>query len=564
MGTPLEKITNEELKAIECHILDCCDEEMSGEPLAVTVPYLLREWDAQKQYLFDNVFGGELILSRHAVFTKNGDQIQAELDNAWDRTMSDAGKEFWRDFTSFCQQKRRDLYKDQPWRYTLTPEEQQEEIYWYRCEEILSNEALANNEIREDFVINLPKPDGSFRPYKVQKGSRPIRVLNRLNKAFQFGTEEGLKDLAVWQSRYLNDKRLEGEVCISIHPLDYMTMSQNNCDWTSCMNWPEGGCYRGGTIEMMNSPMVIVAYLKSKRDPLMMNLGWDQEARDRKWMEWNSKKWRTLICVNPNGIFSVKGYPYQHKEMTQFVMEWIASLIKDRTFQGVRAFKPYRDCDLDNNGTMLSVNPRTYRMYNDFGTCDHYMMLDTSYAATLDLGEPNYCNFMYSGASECMHCGALSWANNPNGVYFEGEGMLSCTDCSGSHAESYCDLCGAGYPEEDMVWVGDTLVCPDCFENECFEDAWTYEYGFNDDSAELFIKLTDNDFTDNDKSKPIEIGRCIMDNITGWIEEEYLSKYEHDIAQGKVIVEEEHLNPRGLRNLERTLEEIERRKTWIF
>lgn len=554
MGTPLEKITNEELKAIEHHILDCCDTELCGEPLAATVPYLLREWNTQKRYLFDNVFDGKLILSRHAVFTKDANQIQSELNNAWDRTLSTGGKRFWRDFSDFCRKKRQEVYGGSLW-FDLTPEKELKENQWYRCESLLSDEVLAKNEVLEEFVIDLPKPDGSFRPYKVQKGSRPMRVLNRLNKAFNFGNDEDLKELAVWQSRYLNDKRLEGEVCLSIHPLDYMTMSQNNCDWTSCMNWPEGGCYRGGTIEMMNSPMVIVAYLKSKKDPLMMYTGWDPETKESQYMEWNSKKWRILICVNEYGIFSVKGYPYQHKEMTQFIMEWIASLFKDRTFHESKKFRPYRGQKLDNEGTTIDISPRTNRMYNDFGTCDHYMMLDTNFMSTLIKEENNFCDFTYSGASECMHCGALDRDNE----YFKDESMLACTACTGDSEEdlSYCDLCGAGYSEDEMIWVEDTLVCPECFESECFEDAWTFEYGFNDNSSELFIKLTNEE-------EPLEIGRCIDRNISRWIKEDILSKYKDQTSTGSVTIKQEDLNFLGRHLLERTLAEREKGKNWVF
>ena len=557
---PLAKVTDTELKAIEMQILNCNDQEMGGEPLSVTVPYLLREWDSRKQYLFDNVFHGELILTKHAVFSKNATQIAAEIDQAWDNTLSTEGKKFWQAFTNFCQTQRRNLYRGHPaWAYTMTHEEMLQEQSWYRCEQILSNEVLAANEISEDFEIDLPKPDGTTRPYKVQKGSRPMRVINRLNNAFHFGEPEGAKELAVWQSRFLNDKKLEGDVCLSIHPLDYMTMSENNCDWTSCMNWPEGGCYRGGTVEMMNSPMVIVAYLKSSKNPLNMDLGWNRDLKEREWMPWSNKKWRILICVNEYGIFSVKGYPYQHKELTQFCMEWIASLINNRKFNAPKQFRPYRDKLMNNEETYLNINPRTYRMYNDFGSCDHYMMLDATYADSLPKDEITYCNFVYSGASECMYCGSLAYIDSANGVYFDGEGMLTCTKCSGhcNSEESACDLCGAVYPNEDMIWVGETLVCPDCFETECFEDSWTYEFGFNDDSTNLIITRIGKD--------NVEVGKVISFNIEGWLKNGVYENYRQKINNGKTVkIKEEDLNEYGRRYLRNTILNNKRQDTWYF
>lgn len=558
MRTPLDMITKEEQKAIEMQIFNCMDEELRGEPLATSVPYLLREWDAEKKYLFENVFDGQLILSQKVTFSKCLEQIETEIGNNWSNTLSCEGQMFWRDFRDFCQNKRRELYGKRPfWDCDLTAEEREEEINWFACEKILTDSVMASNEIREEFVINLPKEDGTFRPYKVQKGTRPIRVLSRLNKAFNFGTEEGLKDIAVWQSQFLNNKRLEGKICLSIHPLDYMTMSENNCDWTSCMNWPEDGCYRGGTIEMMNSPMVIVAYLESK-DPLLMDLGWNSETNHRDWLAWNSKKWRTLIVVNEKGIFSVKGYPYQHKEMTQFVMNWIASLLKDRTFREVREFEPFHDFPI-NEETGLVIQPRTGRMYNDFGCCKHYTMLDNAYLETLEVGELNYCSFNYSGASECMHCGSLYRGDNL-GAYFDGEGRLACRDCGAFTEELiYCECCGEGYPEEDGIWVGDSFVCQYCFETECFEDAWTYQYGFIDDSAILSIRLTDLD-----DAAPIEIGRCLDSNILSWIKEDARDKYEYAINTGTVVVNEGDLNSRGAHHLELTLRKKESPNGWVF
>ena len=247
------------------------------------MPYLLREWDSTKGYLFKNVFNSEsLILSRHVSFTKNEQQIATDIGDAWDRSLPEGGRLFYHQFHEFCAQMRREISQKlresgyDPFITGMYSEELEKPAnQWWRCQDILDTQVLAANEIQEEFTIDLPKPDGTFRKYHVQKGSRPMRVVGRILKAYHFAKEEDYKELVNWHSRMLNDKRLEGELCLSIHPLDYMTMSENNCDWTSCMNWPEGGCYRGGTIEMMNSPMVIVAYLKSANNPLMMDCGWD-------------------------------------------------------------------------------------------------------------------------------------------------------------------------------------------------------------------------------------------------------------------------------------------------
>ena len=79
MREPLTKISPKEMLAIKNHIKNNIDMDIVGEP-EVNTEYLLREWNAQKQFLFDEVFKEELILSQQVVFTKNAEQIREEMD----------------------------------------------------------------------------------------------------------------------------------------------------------------------------------------------------------------------------------------------------------------------------------------------------------------------------------------------------------------------------------------------------------------------------------------------------------------------------------------------------
>ena len=557
MNTPLMKITDLEMKAIECHINDNAEESLQTSP-----QYILREWDDKKQGIFD-LFGQELILSKNATFTKNASQIASEMDYAWDEKMSNSAKQFWRDFSEFCNQQRQKIYPKPRWMVEPTEIQLKREQDWYRCEQILNNTTLANNSVQEEFTVDLPKPDGSIRQYHVQKGSRPMRVMGKLLQAYKFGDEDGFKEFCVWHSQMLNEKKIAGKFCLSIHPLDYMTMSENTHGWTSCMNWEENGCYRAGTVEMMNSPMVIVAYMCSDHEKMDLNAGWDSNVNRRQHLEWNSKKWRTLIVVNQFGIFSVKSYPYYHHEMTQYAMEWIASLFKDRHFEECEVIRPYRDYTL-RSGLVVNFTPRTYRMYNDFGAAKHFIMLDTDLKIKLsEMGEEAYgypIDFVYSGASECMSCGDLSYYEDYKGVHFDGEVALCCDSCWGHphEDESTCDMCGEVWSNEDMVWVEDQLVCPECFNNECFEDALTYNYCFNEDGIKLFF-----DFQNGEK--PVEVGMVHYDTIEEIVKEELMSteKFQEYKRNEEIILAESELDEEsGLRYWKRIKQEEEIRNRY--
>ena len=76
-----------------------------------------------------------------------------------------------------------------------------------------------------------------------------MRVLSKIATAYNL---PGFEDFRIAQSLVTNQANLKGYITLSIHPLDYMTMSDNNCGWDSCMSWQEEGCYRQGTVEMMN------------------------------------------------------------------------------------------------------------------------------------------------------------------------------------------------------------------------------------------------------------------------------------------------------------------------
>ena len=140
-----------------------------------------------------------------------------------------------------------------------------------------------------------------------------MRVLQKMAKEFD------LPDFDIFRnhiSRITEVRKSKVKFTLSIHPLDYMTMSDNVNGWESCMNWTQGpGSYRAGTIEMMNSPLVVVAYITTKPYyPANTSI------------EWTSKSWRELIIVHPNTICSVKSYPYYNIAFDKALVNWLAEI----------------------------------------------------------------------------------------------------------------------------------------------------------------------------------------------------------------------------------------------
>lgn len=210
-------------------------------------------------------------------------------------------------------------------------------------------------------------------------------------------------------------------------------MSDNNEDWDSCMSWTRGGEYRVGTIEMMNSPYVIVAYLKSRH-----NLDWANG--------WNSKKWRELYICSNNFVRSITGYPYKDEKLTKLVLEKIRELyIKLMKNDGtIRDFT---------NDPIIEIHPiesiyrvHTCHMYND--TCHH-----TGYG--FGKLETNGM-FNYSGPATCMLCGYE--------MDYIRTSQIACNSCIEEGV--YCDRCGRFVPQTEITYDEyDNAYCSDCWTN---------------------------------------------------------------------------------------------------
>lgn len=138
---------------------------------------------------------------------------------------------------------------------------------------------IDNKYTAETISILLP----SGKVYKVQTGCKVMKALQALAKAFDMA--EAFEPIRLKQSQLMNEhKDRTVTLCLSIHPLDYLTASYNNNDWRSCMNFSDGE-YRRGVIEMMNSPYIVVGYLKSKSKNTYFAVPSGPAY-------WNSKEWR--------------------------------------------------------------------------------------------------------------------------------------------------------------------------------------------------------------------------------------------------------------------------------
>lgn len=391
--------------------------------IRASLDHILRFWNKNKEDLFC-LFGGETILSREISISKPLPMLEDEISSqiyGWGQPAN----QFYKEFDKFARTVGTNL---ETGNYTNLR---------YDLSNLMNTETLARNIYSRD-PFTIETPDG--HKIEVATGCKVSKVLGKIAKAFNL---EHYEEFRIAHSMCLNQKKLKGKLCLSIHPLDYMTMSDNNCGWDSCMSWQAPGDYRLGTVEMMNSPYVVVAYLCASEDMALCE-DWN----------WNSKKWRQLFIVTPHIITGIRQYPYNSDELNATVLNWLRDLAEKNgawgpystTMSKVRNYNDNVFADIDCH-SYLEFS--THFMYNDF-----YAEHNSYVAPTI----PEKYSLCFSGETECMSCG------EDISHYDDSMTDACCLTCNSCEHVYYCSECGNRVDEDDCVFVDGYRVCSYCYE----------------------------------------------------------------------------------------------------
>ena len=440
-----EKLSSLDLEMIHHYIGYYGAYDGSGIETRAPLNHILRFWTANKEDLF-NLFGGNVILTKTISVARPQPMIEDEISSmvlGWGQP----GKTFYEAFN----------------RWTNLMDEK------YKLRHLLYIEALATNIYSEE-GFSIPTPDG--HKIDIPTGCKISKVLGKIAKAYNI---EGYEDFRIAHSMCLNQKHLKGELCVSIHPLDYMTMSDNNCGWDSCMSWQAPGDYRLGTVEMMNSPCVVVAYLKASED---MDIGGGYE--------WNSKKWRQLFIVTPHIITGIRQYPYNSDELNAYVLKWLRELAHKNAGWGpysenmskVRNYNNNVFADLDCESR---IEFYTHFMYNDF-----YAEHNSYVAASIP---PEY-KLKFSGETECVVCG------EDITHYDDSMTDASCLTCNDCEHVWYCSECGQRMGENDeAITIDGYRICEYCYNEHYRSCSLCEETHHENDFYTVYLRDENREFT---------------------------------------------------------------------
>lgn len=455
---------SEKDKAITAEYINEHGQYLDGqvpEDKMVSLSERLRFWDSNKLVLY-HLLGDKFIIKRPISDIIDIETICKRIDACLgDFYTSDADM-------NICLKFKENLLKH------LSPYNR----YLWAVHDLFNPHNLANNIYAQRDRTDVTMPNGDIVRWK--QGEKTLRILRKLVKSIDDpDLTQQYEEFRIWHSQMLNDNKLSGNLCLSILPIDFFTMSDNTYHWSSCMDWTDDGEYHLGTIECMNSSYILVTYLEGHKPMPIGDYEWE-----------GNKKWRTLVAVHQDFCATIKGYPYQHPELAQLVLKWVRELaIENLHYQ-------YRENVITNNRTAVyltntfAIEPVFYNMYNDFGSCEsYYYISEKLYKQAQNYQETNIhvASYPLYNETNCMCCGRTQ-----NLVSIDAD-CVFCADCAQQYVK-YCPLCGERiYVDDDYYDVEDQTICADCYESSATYDPFYDEYIFISNSITLEIDYMDED-----------------------------------------------------------------------
>ena len=312
--------------------------------------------------------------------------------------------------------------------------------FWVNQNYLLTELSILSRLFRHDniskgYISSLTNDDAyQFKSFKctVKNGMKTIRTIQKVLQATHYPNmnlfeewKNSINKISVTQDIHTN-------LVVSISPLDFMTMSDNACNWSSCMSWSKGGCYRAGTLEMMNSNLTVVAYLEGPTD-YKLNIS------DNEYYKIPNKSWRSLFYIHKNILLSGKSYPYNNTQLTKLTLRFLKDLVKENLNWNYQfGIQEYKDTEcIENNFYM-----------RDWYEVDH------------DQRKPHHCIFvytngMYNDIIESKHPAYYCYRNYvPKSIKLCLSGPATCICCG----EPICN--GRDIYEYDEL--GKNLICDNC------------------------------------------------------------------------------------------------------
>ena len=413
----------------------------AGVAESAPLPQVLHVWNKQKRTLYKGL-GKELRVKIPVEIPRNALYYQKELKAIygvypiWDERDSEI-------FLSDAAKYKNFIHNDFVYAYIHFIASQN----WCRTDKYTASRLLLHQNIEKGYITTQSGDEAyHFQAFKatVKNNMRTVRTIQKVLKAMRFPHMDLFEKWRNAVSDLNINKDIKADLVFSIHPLDYMTMSDNNCDWSSCMSWTSHGSYSAGTIEMMNSNMAIVAYLESKTPYTIIDLDQSYEIPN--------KSWRILLYANKHIIVAGKAYPYYNENLVKTCLDELRKLLKENLnwdYQYIN--QQYQDNKCIDNNFFLQREPLWMfdrPKYRNKPKHAIYLYSNCMYNDLIEYKDIYWCcrnwvphsmKFCISGPATCMCCG--DYIRNPHDItsYDDiGESKV-CENCYTMYS---CEVCG--------------------------------------------------------------------------------------------------------------------------
>lgn len=313
---------------------------------------------------------------------------------------------------------------------------------------------------------------------KVPKGMKIIKAIK-----YFIEDEELRSKVQDFASAVLQRDKMEGTLCISIHPLDFLSTSENNYNWRSCHALD--GEFKSGNLSYMTDASTVVVYMRGDNKVKL--------PRFPESVPWNSKKWRMLLHFENHymGVACGRQYPFYTADIFALLSEILKDVFQMTCEQWLdNTIRSYQGKEVIGGQSIphslgedyFPIGYQMYRVKDLFEDAESSLQYDdllksTVYKRIIAVNSNRATNPKYNpfriqkieykwtiGHSVvCPRCGEKLIRHSE---------FLQCDKCEclygGEEADNsglftYCYSCGERHLYEDTVDVGyDRYVCARC------------------------------------------------------------------------------------------------------
>lgn len=303
-------------------------------------------------------------------------------------------------------------------------------------------------------------------------------------KAFKYFEKDKSKlrlmqDMA---SQLVQENKIKGTLCFSVHPLDFLSSSENTYNWRSCHALD--GEFRAGNLSYMTDNVTFMVYLKGADNVYLKSFGEE--------VPWNSKKWRVLMHFSEcnDMLFAGRQYPFSSQSGIDLALAIFKDLEDRMNPHNSWAFEDWSDSYIHEGTDQYGDSYRTSSRYlyagakfldikdvvvKGEGALNYNDVLDSTsytkpfyaYRTRSRLFELKKKPIIIGKKVKCLHCGEEHISNAET---------MRCDNCEFEYGYEDNDSLGSCSCCGTRIWIDDAygiepygdLVCDHCYTHECF------------------------------------------------------------------------------------------------